>query len=63
MDDWRYAQCAMCEREFLCHPEFVPHLFGRPVCALCMDVVNTFRAADGLPLVQVHPDAYRPAEL
>jgi hypothetical protein len=33
-----------------------------PLCATCVERANVERAAKGLPLFDVHPDAYEPIE-
>ena len=57
--------CVACGRSFLFNPHHVPSIrdaagVRRPLCRDCVAIANARRAAAGLELFRVHPDAYEP---
>jgi hypothetical protein len=52
------APCFSCGRIFASNPVRVPSYDNQPICRSCITLVNEQRAARGLALWPVHPDAY-----
>jgi len=59
-----FGPCCACGHSFGYHPNFVPSIFvhgkKEPVCEDCMRVANEKRKANGVPIVEIHPQAYEP---
>jgi hypothetical protein len=62
MPSYAYGACVLCDETFGFNPDYVPTLYGRPVCEPCMVRINAARTAEHMPPVHVSADAYRLAE-
>jgi hypothetical protein len=60
------GNCMVCKRMFSFNPFFVPsiRIEGKrePVCRGCIEQANPRRIKNGLAAVEIHPEAYEPAE-
>jgi len=62
-----HGYCFSCGALFSFNPRWVPSIRPKhdlprePVCRACVENANTVRAANGLPLIEPHPEAYEPA--
>ena len=60
------GSCIACERVFSFNPHRVPSIrltpesAREPVCRNCMSLLNAKRVENGLPPIEIHPDAYNP---
>ena len=56
--------CYACKRVFTFNPLYVPSLsidgVREPFCLPCIERANAIRQAKGMPLLQIHPQAYEP---
>ena len=60
------GDCGVCGRRFMSNPNHVPSLRladGSQLifCRDCIEASAPSRAANGLPPITIHPDAYEPA--
>ena len=59
-----HAACFGCGRPFMFNPHKVPSInyegVRYPICRECVGMANPKRIANGLPPIEIHPDAYEP---
>ena len=60
-----FGNCCACGRQISFNPNKVPSIRiegeRRPVCKACIDAANSKRKEMGLPLFEIDPEAYEPA--
>lgn len=61
-----FGPCIACKRVMGFNPIHVPSLrvngVREPVCRECIEQANPKRKANGIAEIQIHPEAYEPAE-
>lgn len=65
-----YGHCYTCGRLFSFNPNKVPSVPANltttgerePVCRACIEKANPERVKNGLPPIEIHPDAYEPED-
>jgi len=59
-----FSPCFQCEKIFSYNPHRVPSvkIEGKrePICRNCVEEANPLRIINGLPPIEINPDAYEP---
>ena len=62
-----FGQCFSCGNPFGFNPHKVPSVrdgdgIRQPVCEMCVKAANSVRKKNGLPSIEIEPDAYEPID-